>query len=106
MPLAGSSPTFTAILISACRPNSMMSPAVAWRMKPSGSCAALDRPRSTMKANSASRIRQAMSPYSSATTAKIKSVWESGSTSFTVPSPGPRPSQPPCRKESSARSAW
>ena len=34
-------------------------------------------------------------PNSSAATAKTKSAWLSGRMRFTVPSPGPRPNQPP-----------
>ena len=43
-------------------------------------------------------------PNSSAATAKTKSVWLSGRMRLTVPSPGPRPNQPPRWKVSSARS--
>ena len=45
-------------------------------------------------------------PNSSAVTAKMKSVWLSGRMRFTVPSPGPLPSQPPCTKDSMAVSTW
>ena len=41
---------------------------------------------------------QTMMPNSSAVTAKMKSVWASGRMRLTVPSPGPRPSQPPLRE--------
>ena len=38
-------------------------------------------------------------PNSSAATANTKSAWLSGRMRFTVPSPGPRPNQPPRRNE-------
>ena len=57
-----------------------------------------------MKANSASSIRQSTMPNSSAATANTKSVWLSGRMRLTVPSPGPRPNQPPRAKDSSAMS--
>ena len=41
-------------------------------------------------------------PNSSAATANTKSAWLSGRMRFTVPSPGPRPNQPPRRKDSTA----
>ena len=65
-----------------------------------------DKPRSTMKANSAMMTRQTTMPNSSPATAKTKSACASGSTSFTVPSPGPRPNSPPFAKASSERSTW
>ncbi len=40
-----------------------------------------------------------MAPYSSAMTAKMKSVWASGNEVLIVPSPGPRPKNPPCAKD-------
>ena len=40
-----------------------------------------------------------MTPYSSATTAKMKSVCASGSTVLMVPSPGPRPRKPPSEND-------
>ena len=43
--------------------------------------------------------RQAITPYSSATTAKMKSVWASGNTILMVPSPGPRPKKPPSEND-------
>ncbi len=42
-------------------------------------------------------------PNSSAATAKTKSAWLSGRMRLTVPSPGPRPNQPPRTNDSSAR---
>ena len=49
---------------------------------------------------------QARRPNSSPVTAKMKSVWASGRMRFTVPSPGPLPSQPPALIVSSAVSTW
>ena len=49
---------------------------------------------------------QATMPNSSAVTAKMKSVCASGRMRLTVPSPGPRPNQPPLAKLSSAVSTW
>ena len=51
--------------------------------------------RSTIKANKATSSRQSTMPNSSAATANTKSVWLSGRMRLTVPSPGPRPNQPP-----------
>ena len=45
-------------------------------------------------------------PNSSAATANTKSAWLSGRIRFTVPSPGPRPSQPPRTNNSIALSIW
>ena len=41
-------------------------------------------------------------PNSSAATAKTKSVWLSGRMRLMVPSPGPRPNQPPRTNDSTA----
>src|ERR1044072_6789092 len=57
-----------------------------------------------MNANSASSNRQSTMPNSSAATANTESVWLSGSTRLTVPSPGPRPNQPPREEASRATS--
>ena len=62
--------------------------------------------RSTMKANSATSARQSTMPNSSAATANTKSAWLSGRMRLTVPSPGPRPNQPPRMKDSIALSTW
>ena len=45
-------------------------------------------------------------PNSSAATANTKSAWLSGRMRLTVPSPGPRPNQPPRMKDSTALSIW
>ena len=45
-------------------------------------------------------------PNSSPTTAKTKSVCESGSTRFMIPSPGPVPDQPPRSKDCMAVMIW
>ena len=45
-------------------------------------------------------------PNSSAATANTKSAWLSGRMRFTVPSPGPRPNQPPRTKDSIAFETW
>ena len=55
MPLAGSSPTLTPMLISACSPNSSASPWIDSRVAASVSCAAVMSARMTTKANSAER---------------------------------------------------
>ena len=65
---------------------------------------ALISARITMKANSATRMRQSTTPNSSAATAKTKSVWPSGRMRLIVPSPGPRPNQPPRMNDSVAMS--
>ncbi len=59
-----------------------------------------------MKANSPTTTRHSTMPNSSAATAKMKSAWLSGRMRFTVPSPGPCPSQPPRTKDSTALSIW
>ena len=59
-----------------------------------------------MKAKMPARNMQNRRPNSTPVTAKMKSVWASGSTRFTVPSPGPLPSQPPDTKLSTAVSTW
>jgi hypothetical protein len=105
MPFAGSNPTLTPMLISACSPNISASPWMERRVAGSGSCAALTSARMTTNAKRPSRRRQATTPYSSATTAKMKSVWASGSADLIVPSPGPRPRKPPSEKDLIARSS-
>ena len=105
MPLAGSRPTLTPMLISDCRPKSSARPWMDSRVAASFSCAAASSARMTMKANRPSSTRQAMTPYSSATTAKMKSVCASGSAVLMVPSPGPRPRKPPSENERMARSS-
>ena len=47
-----------------------------------------------------------MMPNSSAPTANTKSVWLSGRLRLAMPSPGPRPNQPPLEKASIAVSTW
>jgi len=51
--------------------------------------------RTSTSPNSPTMTRQASTPYSSAITAKMKSVCASGSTVLMVPSPGPLPKKPP-----------
>ena len=53
-----------------------------------------------------SSTMQTTMPNSSAVTAKMKSVCASGRMRLTVPSPGPRPSQPPRENDSMAVSTW
>ncbi len=60
----------------------------------------------TMKANRLSTSTQTIRPNSSPITANTKSACASGSTSFTRPSPAPRPSSPPLPNASSARLTW
>ena len=55
-----------------------------------------------MKENKATSARQSTMPNSSAATANTKSAWLSGRMRFTVPSPGPRPNQPPRMNDSTA----
>jgi hypothetical protein len=57
----------------------------------------------TTNENSATTIRHSTIPNSSAATAKMKSAWLSGRMRFTVPSPGPLPSQPPRTKDFNRR---
>src|SRR5262245_40221965 len=102
MPLAGMRCIFTAMLMADCRPNNIAIPAAAKRRNGSSMRMACMSARSTMNANSTTSTRQSTMPNSSAATAKTKSAWLSGSTRFTVPSPGPRPNQPPRRNDSSA----
>ena len=94
------------MLIAACMPNKSASPAVAKRVNGSSSRSAMASERSTTKANSATMARHRIEPNSSAATAKMKSAWLSGRMRLTVPSPGPRPSQPPEAKLPSAVSIW
>ena len=61
---------------------------------------------STRTENSATISRQSRMPNSSPTTAKTKSVCESGSTRFMMPSPGPVPDQPPRSKDCIAVTTW
>ena len=89
MPLAGIRCKFTAMLIADCVANRMVRPAAAKRVNGSSLRMARSSIRITMKANSATSTRQSATPNSSAATANTKSVWLSGRSRFTVPSPGP-----------------
>ena len=78
MPLVGMSCRLDAMLMIACRPNCTRRPVAASTTKRLLSCSSREKPRSTMKAKSATMMRQAMSPSSSPATAKTKSAWASG----------------------------
>src|SRR2546423_13513754 len=47
-----------------------------------------------------------MMPNSSAATANTKSVWLSGRLRFAIPSPGPRPNQPPFQVDMAMEAFW
>src|SRR5262245_39847873 len=102
MPLAGMRCIFTAMLMADCRPNNIAMPAAPKRRNGSSMRIACVSARSTMNANSNTSTRQSTMPNASAATANTKSAWLSGSARFTVPSPGPRPNQPPRWNDSSA----
>ena len=104
MPLAGIRCRLTAMLIADWVANNIVKPAAAKRVNGSLLCMARSSARMTMKANSATSARHNATPNSSAATEKTKSVWLSGSRRLTVPSPGPRPNQPPRMKLSVAMS--
>src|SRR5262249_45095306 len=102
MPLAGIKCKFTPMLMAHCSPNKMARPAPAKRANGSSLRMARRSTRNTIKANSATSTRQSTMPNPSAATANTKSVWLSGRMRLTVPSPGPRPNQPPRWNDSSA----
>ena len=95
IPFAGNKAKLTAILIMACKPNNVIKPTSASLVKPSGSFVAFKKTLMTTKEKSINSIKHAIMPNSSATTAKMKSVCESGNECFNFPSPGPNPNHPP-----------
>src|SRR6516225_3835697 len=95
IPLVGIKCKLDAMFMAACNPNWINKPVAPRSTNKLPSSNNRKSPRSTMKANSPTTTRQTMRPNSSPATAKTKSACASGSTSFTWPSPGPRPQSPP-----------